>query len=585
MTVRYHGSAMIVGRVWHIECDAEAMIRLKRVFPRADALALGQLSIRRSPEVDLDLQWFSDRYALEMSADDLDHLHAGAERARHQARRVVEMLEPNYAPGTFDLAMEARPYQRTAADLWLASGGLLLADALGLGKTVSAIAGLSDPRTRPGVIVCPVHLMAQWADELLKFLPGVAVHIVEGTTPYGIPERAQRLARRKREKWPMTADGDPAWPDFVIVSYSRLPGWATTLAPRSKSVVYDEVQELHRAKDGEEYTQKYAGALCVSNAVDFRLGLSATPVQNYGGEAFNVLEALRPGRLGTREEFRREWTSGGEERKTMIANPKAFGLFLHRTGAMLRRTRKDVGRELPPMQTIVHSFDVDEKAFARLTSGSAELARIILAQSAGNRSGLMKRDASAELERIERQATGICKAPLIAAFLRMIVESDEPVVCALWHREVYALIMEALHDLAPVMYTGSESPKQKTAAITAFRKRESPIMLMSLRSGAGINGIESVCRTMVIGELDWSPKVHEQFFGRSNRERQAEQLAVTGYYLLARSGSDPTVAQVLDIKNSQSVPIVDPNAPIVAGTADPEHIKRLAQAVLARSRR
>jgi hypothetical protein len=62
-----------------------------------------------------------------------------------------------------------------------------------------------------------------------------------------------------------------------------------------------------------------------------------------------VLDVLRPGELGTRSEFTREWCG---EQRTLEATPpsrtrKAFGSYLREQGIMIRRTRADVGRELP----------------------------------------------------------------------------------------------------------------------------------------------------------------------------------------------------------------------------------------------
>lgn len=572
------------GKKWTISADPHVLIGLKRWFQKIDKSELGEVTLTRNAEVDADLQWMLEKFPLELSGRDAAEMARGAEEHRNRARLLRRMMAADYVPSSCDqMAHPPRDYQRLAADHWISARGMLLGDALGLGKTVSAIAGLSRPETRPAIIVCPVHLLTQWAEELRLFLPGTRSHIIKSTSPYDVAAEARKDARRRHELWPDGPNGGPVYPDFVITAYTRLDGWIDTLAPRHKSVVFDEVQELHRAYDGADYTKKYAAARALARAMEYCLGLSAGPIEGYGGEAFNVFDVLRPGELGSRAEFRREWTTGGEERKTMIADPRAFGLHLQATGALLRRTRKDVERELPPQQIIVHRLDVDQAVIDRNAGGAAELARIILAQNGGSTSGREKRDAAGELDRIMRQATGIAKAPHIAAFLRMIVETGEPVICALWHREVYAIIMEALADLTPAMYTGSESPKQKREAFEAFVGGETKVLLMSLRSGSGLNGLERVCRTPVIGELDWSPKKHEQFIGRTDRERRGEQLGITAYYLLSTTGSDPVVADVLNLKNSQSRPIMDPKLDTFLGaTVDPEHMRRLAQACLAR---
>lgn len=73
-------------------------------------------------------------------------------------------------------------------------------------------------------------------------------------------------------------------------------------------------------------------------------------------------------------------------------------------------------------------------------------------------------------------------------------------------------------------------------------------MIMSLRAGQGIDGLQKVCRTVVLGELDLSPAVHTQFCGRIFRDGQLDP--VMAYFLLADYGADPVIADVLGIKHA-----------------------------------
>jgi hypothetical protein len=79
---------------------------------------------------------------------------------------------------------------------------------------------------------------------------------------------------------------------------------------------------------------------------------------------------------------------------------------------------------------------------------------------------------------------------------------------------------------------------------------------MSLRSGAGLDGLQEVCNTVVFGELDWSPKVMDQLAGRVHRDGQGNN--VTAFYLVTDDGSDPIVATILGIKDAQATAITDP---------------------------
>ncbi len=280
--------------------------------------------------------------------------------------------------------------------------------------------------------------------------------------------------------------------------------------------------------------------------------------------------------MGNFDEFTREWcTTYG--RKASIKDPKAFGSWLRDQGLMLRRTRMEVGRELPPLSKVHHVIDADLKELDRVSASCAELARLILRDDQGKRGE--KFLASEEFTNTLRQATGIAKAPFVAEFVRLLVESGESVVLYGWHREVYSIWQDRLHDLNPVMYTGSESTVQKSTAKEKFLKGESKVMIISLRAGAGLDGLQSVARTVVFGELDWSPGVHEQNIGRVYRDGQADK--VVAYFLVAEAGADPVIAEVLGLKRMQSEPVRNPNSELVEELSrDVDHVRRLAEAYL-----
>ena len=259
--------------------------------------------------------------------------------------------------------------------------------------------------------------------------------------------------------------------------------------------------------------------------------------------------------LGTREEFVREWCANAQWKvdgtgqtsvKGAIADPKAFGIYLRDQGLMLRRTRAEVGRELPPLTRVRHVVDCDTGALDAVAGDAARLAQIILAQGG---KGIDKMEAAGELDWRLRQATGIGKAPFVADFVRLLVESGEPVVLYGWHHAVYDIWRERLADLNPVFYTGTESVTQKDAAKAEFIAGRAKVLVMSLRAGAGIDGLQGCCKTVVKGELDWSPGVHEQAEGRVYRDGLRDPVMV--YYLVSDEGSDPEVSASLNLKTGQ----------------------------------
>lgn len=228
---------------------------------------------------------------------------------------------------------------------------------------------------------------------------------------------------------------------------------------------------------------------------------------------------------------------------------------------------------------MVHEIEADEDAFKALQGDAINLAKIVLRHNEQFRGEKMQ--AAGEFDAMLRQATGIAKAPYVAEFVKLLLDSGEPIVLFGWHRAVYGIWSEALAAYNPVLYTGSESAIQKAEAIDTFVNGRSQLMIMSLRSGAGIDGLQGYCHIGVFGELDWSPGVQEQCMGRFHRDGQDEPC--TAYFLVSNSGADPVMAEVLGVKREQIESVRNPDAALAESIDTGENnIRRLAREFLER---
>lgn len=559
-----YGSVTLVDGDVVINAKSHIAARLKRIFRRTSKYRAGMIELRLTDEVARDLVWIFSRYPMAMDADADATIRKGAERWEERAEESAAILAGAYqlrAP----LAVALRDYQKQAVAYAYTNKYLLLGDDVGIGKTAAAIGLLAQPGTLPAAVVVPAHLPNQWARELARFLPGARVHIVRRGSPKS--HEVMRGTRRVRVSEDHGAEGA----DVLIFSYGKLAGWGDYLRSRLRTIVFDEVQNIRHRK-----TVKYEGCEHAASGCTWRLGLSATPIYNYGGELWNIYNVLAPDRLGTQEEFHREWCVG-QSGKIRIKDPPQLGAYLREAGLMLRRTRAQVRRELPPLSRAVEEIDSNPAALTKVEGAAAELARKVVATNTESwerlRSGQM-------LLNVLRQATGIAKAPYVAEFVRMLLDGNkDSLVLFGWHREVYGIWAHLLKSFKPAWYTGSESSSKKDAELARFRARKTRILLMSLRSGQGADGIQDVCSRVVFGELDWSPAVHEQCVGRAHRDGQSESTLV--YYLTAREGSDPVLTDMLGIKQGQVDGVREPFGEITAAAPmDPDHVRRLAEAYL-----
>lgn len=531
------GHIEYVDRNWVIECEPQVRARLRRVFPKVSSRASEKIWLSATPENSRELDWFLSRYPMNMENETLFQLRMLATKHKEQERAIADLLQGERTLPECAMAKAPRDYQREALVQLQILGGLLLADELGLGKTVSAMCPMTIPQNLPAVVVYPASLPNHWPEKLAEFMPGLRVHHVKKTSPYPlIKQPGQR-----------TADLWDTIPDVILVSYHKLRGWAEVLGEIARYVVFEECQQL-RNPDSDIYRACQYLSEKVTEKSGLKLGLTGTPIYNYGCEFFHVIQVLLPDSLGSYEEFVREWCDvGSSDRKTRLREPAEFGEYLRRSGIMLRRTRAEVGRELPPLTKIPYEIEMNKAVLHNMTSDAVMLAKTILAANERYRGERMQ--ASGEFDRLMRQATGIAKAPFVCEFVRLLIESGQKVVLFGWHREVYNIWLEQLAEFNPVMYTGSESPKQKKASMDAFTNGDSKVIIVSLRAGAGIDGLQYASSTAVFGELDWAYGVMWQCIGRLFRDGQINP--VMAYFLLADDGSDPIISEIVGIKRDQ----------------------------------
>jgi len=532
---------------WEItNIEPHVAIRLKQLFPRIPKAQTNKFQFPNDPITAADLDWFTTRYPLSMTKPDKRKLKKGSRSFEKNQAEMESILLPDYVPPKQAGLREGqviRHYQAQAVEIIRRRKGLLLGDEGGLGKTfVSAYLMCSEPLSLPAAVVCDSHMQMQWKDKLESFTT-LRVVIIKTTRPHDLPDA-----------------------DVYIFRVSQLAGWADIFATGFfNSVTFDEPQSL-RTGTG---TAKGTAAKVLSDNTTYHLGLTATPIYNYGDEMFNIMNYIDDSILGNWTDFTREWCTMTGNGKYRISNPKALGTYLREQFAMLRRLKSDVDLQLPTVSRIIEHVDYDSKTVKSMD----ELAKV-LAIRATTGAPLERGRAARELDIMVRHSTGVSKARTVANFVKILIEAGEPVILAGWHRDVYDIWRKEFEKNNPAWYTGSESPTKKEQEKMRFINGETDLIIISLRSGAGLDGLQHRCSSIIFGELDWSPAVHQQLIWRIDREGQTQP--VSAFFLVTDEGSDPPMMEVNGIKASEATQIVDPHLGVQIVNTNQSNLKKLA---------
>ena len=512
-------------KCWVVKGDPTVTELCKRLFPGTETSRRGEARFTAHRRIVGDLNWLMLRYPLTVRQTDMARWEDALAQAREyvirreEARLMPVRITPS--PSTFNGTLT--PFQEEGLGFLMRTDRGLLADEMGLGKTVQALAMLSETGAYPALIVAPPHLMCNWQNEIARFVKKpdgspLTVHVIKGLKPYQLPQA-----------------------DLYLMHYLLLRGWKEAL-PQAEipTVIFDEIQELRHSG-----TEKYSAASLVADAAQRVIGLSGTPIYNKGAEIWNVVNILDYHFLGDYESFTREWCYGYGNQ--IVAKPELLGEKLRDEGMMLRRTKQEVLKDLPPKRRLVMAVDSDDGVYRRLM----QPIRQTLLQ--------LKNDAEAtasqralwemEIERGERQATGIAKAPYVAQFVRALLDADEKVLLFAHHHEVMDIYKKELSAYSPAFITGRETPAMKERSVERFMTGRTNLCCISLRAAAGLNLQRASC--IVFGELDWSPAVHSQAEDRAHRMGQTDSILC--YYLVSSEGCDQDIQDALGLKVSQFV--------------------------------
>ena len=532
-------------KCWTVKGDPSVTEMCKRLFPGSAGSKRGEARFTAHRRIIGDLMWLMIRFPLDISARDQALWDKAVQEARdHAVRKAIAARMPErMTPPEGSFTGELRPFQQEGLAFLLQHDRCLLADEMGLGKTVQALSYLASTNSFPALVIPPAHLTRNWTEEASRFLrihgEKPRIHVIKGLKPYDLPEA-----------------------DIYIMHYLLLRGWKEVLPNLSfQAVIFDEVQELRHTG-----TEKYSAASLLSESCERVIGLSGTPIYNTGGEIWNVINILDYHFLGDWESFSREWCYGYGN--AVVVKPALLGDYLRREGLMLRRTKQEVLKELPPKRRAVQELDWNDKLYAQLMA--PVLPDVIRWKTDGTLTASARAMLEESISQHVRQATGIAKAPYVCQFVRALLDSGEKVLLFAHHHAVMDTYKQELKHYKPGFITGRETISAKADAVERFMSGKTDVLCISLRAASGLNLQRATC--VVFGELDWSPAVHSQAEDRAHRMGQEDSLLC--YYLVAPQGSDAAMQEALGLKVSQFVGLMGDTPVSAAESAEAAHQAR-----------
>lgn len=426
-------------------------------------------------------------------------------------------------------------------------GRALLADEVGLGKTIEALLILKEyilrGMVKSALILVPSALVSQWREELaakfqLHFLSTDETdfrsgEILHWNRPYIL---ASINMAKSKKNFPLVTQRE--W-DLVIVD------------------------EAHHLKNRTTLNWKLVNSL----KKRFLLLLTATPVENNLMELHNLVTLLKPGQLKTAAEFKKEFMVSGDP--TDPRNREGLKELLGEI--MVRNTRAVAKVGIPPRfaRTLkVESLDSEKALYEKISDlvrtinrndgTSRRLLLKNLLEEAGSSSRavglslfrmLQKKDDGSRYEKEIRHAYDMCLSlednSKHRVILNLIKNSAEKLIVFVKYLGTLEHIAEFLkrHQIPYALFHGRMNSHDKDEQIRLF-KDEKPILVTTEIGGEGRN--LQFCSQMINYDLPWNPMKIEQRIGRIHRIGQEKEVVI--YNLCAEGSIEERILDILDRK-------------------------------------
>lgn len=431
-----------------------------------------------------------------------------------KARLPVTLKTPlsPASSGRSELTIPLLPYQHEGADFLASRERAGLFDEPGVGKTATAIGALDRIGARRVMVVAPAAVREVWVGEHKKFAT-TQRKVLKGRTIHD-------LALWLRGK-----------ADMLVTSYEMAARWAPKIEEAGDIFDALVIDESHYAKSPTaQRTRALFGTQC-----DGRKGIGAlaartwmltgTPASNDPTDIWPFLRycngtGLTLPAFTTRyfRSYQGVFSARQTPRDEMM--PELRALIAQHS---IRRTKTDVGLQLPPIWLTTTTVDGDTKEIRDLLMDHPDLEQAILdALEAGGLSFL-----DAQHVATLRRLVGEAKAP---AFAELLIEElnggmDKVVVMGV-HRRALAAVQAALvkAGIHAVLVDGNTSEPQRVAAVEAFQNDPACRVFIGNIRAAGTGLTLTAAAEIVLMEQSWSPADNAQALMRVHRLGQTRSV-------------------------------------------------------------
>lgn len=403
--------------------------------------------------------------------------------------------------------------------------GCILADQMGLGKTIQVVALLAaecaEKRNR-NLVIAPATLLENWRREIAKFTTSLEILIHQGAMRTGFPKHLQDY-------------------DVVIISYEtivrdmsmfQLVDW--------NIVILDEAQAIKNPN-----AQRTRSVKKLPKRVP--IAVTGTPVENRLTDLWSLMDFAMPDLLGPVEKFIADYED--DEDSAARLEPLISPL-------MLRRKVTEVAKDLPDRIDIPQPIEMDESSISMYEQ---------IRQDTQKEYG-----ATASLVSIQRLRM-FCTHPQITDYpvtpdlrrasnkyirlleiLYEVFQNGEKAIIFTSYNEMISLLNSDLPKQFGSIYidyiNGSVETTERQPKVDKFTESDGPgvLVLNPRAAGTGLN--ITAANHVIHFNPEWNPALEDQASARAYRRGQTK--TVTIHRLFYMNTVEEVICERLDRKRA-----------------------------------
>ena len=415
-------------------------------------------------------------------------------------------------------------FQKAGIAYALERDSTLIADQMGLGKTIQVIGVMNETRPKRTLIICPATAKINWQRELEKWLANFTLTgVVYGKNP---------------------------WPNhpITIINYDILARFHAQLhKPVWDLVVVDESHYLKNPdtiRTLEVFGRKSKKRPRPPIRAKRKLLLTGTPIVNRPVELFPSLNYLDPATWSSFWRYAMRYCGAFNDGYgwdfSGSSNLEELMMKLRST-IMVRRLKKDVLQDLPDKIRQVVELPAD----GRKTVLRVEKAKMKEYKKQVKDLSLPGNPMVFDSISAVRHETALAKVPAVVDYLKETIALGEKVVCFAWHRDVIDRICEAFdkENIGNVKVYGATRPNVRQHHIDRFQRSEDIRLFVGNIMTAGTAITLTAASKVIFAELDWVPGNITQAEDRCHRIGQKD--TVNAIHLVLEGSIDAYMANIL----------------------------------------